>query len=408
MVAKSGKTTWKVRFRDGSTDASETFVTEKAAKNFCKLVDALGGSRARQTINTYNSSTVITHTLGEVVDKWFAWKSARRADGTPLRVGAPYTLTRYEQLIRLHIKPRLGHLQVNLVTERDVQEWVDGIGSKVSPKVTADAHALLHQVYGWANKKAQSLAIIDPCTETVLPKKRKHVVKGIRLDEWALIYRAALEVDQNAADLLLFLAASGWRWSEAVAVTSADVDDYGDRISVNMGRILRRTGNSFEFVDDEAKSQAGIRRIDMPPGVAEMIRRRRLGALPDDLIFQTRTGRPWRYSSFHSDIWTHSRLSRDTERTRRRILQLAGDKGLKRAPDIELHMLRHLHSVFFLDYGEPMTAVQKRLGHEDIRTTVGVYGTMAADVSPAALKALDRALLGGAAVSDIGQQALDG
>ena len=393
-VSKSGAITWRVRFRDAGTGASETFHTKKQANDFIKLVAAMGGTRARAIMNEVEASDVMRHTVAEVADLWFAWKSARRSDGTPKHVGAPYTLTRYEQLIRLQIKPHLGDKPINLVSTTDIQEWVDLLHDDLAAKTVNDAHAILHTIFKWANHSAQGLAIVDPCTETDLPAKTKNRAKGLRPDEWQILYTAAKQVDADAADMLLFLVSSGWRWSEAVAIRAMDVDDYGtDGLWVNMGRVIRRDGNTFSFVND-AKTEAGIRRIKMSAEAAAMIRRRRAGLDPETLVFTNAHGRAWGYAGFHSRYWTASTLSTDTERTRKRILTVAQEMGLERAPELELHMLRHTHAVLMLLSGESMAAVQKRLGHEDINTTVGTYGSLVGDVSDSALDMLD-AVLGG-------------
>lgn len=390
-----GTVRYKVRFRDGTTNASETFVTRDQAKRFCDLVASVGGARARQIINEHDADTVVTHTLSEVIDLWWEWKSATKTDGTSLRGVKPYTLTRYEQLIRLHIKPALGHLQVNLVSEMDVQEWADDLASTRSRKLLGDAHSLLHQIYVWANGRSRGLAIIDPCTETELPAKAKRIPRGLKPAEWRILHAAARDVDDDAADLLQFMVFTGWRWSEVVAVRAMDVDDTPDGMWVSMGRVLRRLDNSrFAFVDDDAKSQMSIRRVKLGQEAAAMVRRRLVGKKPTDLVLTTRKGAAWRYSSFHSDYWTFNRLAQDGPRTRRRILQRAEDLGLGRAKDIKLHWLRHTHAGLMLMAGEDMTAVQKRLGHEDIRTTVGTYGSLVSDVSERGLDAFDR-MMGG-------------
>ena len=397
ITRNDGTIRWRVRFRDGQTSASETFVDEKSAKDFCKLVDALGGARARATVREHVRETVITHTLAEVADMWFEWKSARRSDGSPFRVESPYTLVRYEQVIRLHIKPYLGRIPVNLVSEADVQQWVDGLAAARSRKTVADAHSILHAIYGWASSKGRGLAIADPCTDTDLPKKRKRVVKGIKPDEWRILHRAARDVDDDAADLLEFLVHTGQRWSEAVAVRCMDVDDYGPdgSVYINMGRVLRRVdGSRFEFADDDGKSSAAIRRIELGGEAAAMVRRRMVGRKPTDLLLTNSRGSHWAYSAFHSDVWTFSTLKSDGPRTRQRILQRAHELGLERAPEVRLHWLRHTHAALMLMIEPNFPAVQKRLGHESIKTTVDTYGSTVSGVSTGSLSRLD-ALLGG-------------
>lgn len=406
VVRQDGTKRWKVRYRRGQTNGSESFVEEKAAKDFCKLVDAVGGARAHAIINEHEKPKVVTHTLNEVIDLWWEWKSATRPDGTPLRVGTSYTLTRYEQIVRLHIRPHLGKKYVNLLTEAEVQDWVDRLAGERSPKLCADAHSLLHEVYVWAAAKSRGLAIIDPCTETSLPKKPKKSVKGFTRDELKILLRAALEVDPHAADLLAMMQQTGWRWSEIVALRSQDIDDYGDieiiddsgerrivpHVVATMGRVLRREGTKFEFVEDDAKSQAGIRAVRLGVIGSAIVRRRRAGLRPTDLLLTTRKGTRWSYSSFHSDIWTLSKLSTDGPRTRKRILQIAQENGLERAAKAKIHWLRHTHSGVLLQSGEPMAAVGARIGHADIRTTVNVYGSLVSDVSQRGLDALDGAI----------------
>lgn len=393
-VANSGQVTYRVRFRDGQSSASETFHTKKQANDFIKLVAALGGTKARAVMNETEATDVVKHTVAEMSEAWLAWKSATRSDGTPLRVGAPYTLTRYGQLVRLHINKHLGDLPVNLVSETDVQEWVDLISDTLAPKTVIDAHVLLNTIYKWAMKPTQGIALNNPCTDTDLPRKPKNRAKGVKPAEWRILYQAALSVDQDAADLLLFLVASGWRWSEAVALRSIDVDDYGADVFVSVGRVLRRDGNTFTYVDDDAKSQAGIRRVKLRGTAAAMVRRRRIGLSPGDTLFTNPHGRPWGYSGFHSRYWTYSTLATDRPETRKRILQVAAEMGLDRAPKLSLHQLRHAHATMLLERGAPMVNVQKRMGHEDIQTTVGTYGSMIGDVSDEMLDELDELLTG--------------
>lgn len=406
QVHKDGSVRWKVRFRDSGRSASETFVTKKAANDFCKLLDAVGGTRARAIINEIERDDVMAHTVGDVAAKWLAWMSEKRSDGTLKRDLAPYTLTRYEQLVRLHILPTFGSMPTTVVSETDVQDWVDRLDDTLAAKTVADAHSVLHQIYKWALDRRRNLAIFDPCTITDLPRRPKNQAKGLHPAEWAILHRAALEVDQDAADLLLFLVASQWRFSEAAALASLSVDDFGDSMAVSMGRVLRRTDDNRFVIVEGGKSQAAVRRVAMPTAAADMIRRRRANLGPNDLLFTTNAGKPWRYSWFHSGFWTYSKLSTDTSTTRKRILQRAHELGLDRAPEVTIHWLRHTGVAMLLLSGESLPAVQKRVGHESIKTTVGVYGSLISDVSTSGLSALDRALGAGSEPDASGAAAL--
>jgi integrase len=181
-----------------------------------------------------------------------------------------------------------------------------------------------------------------------------------------------------------------------VAVRVMDVDHYDGRTYVSLGRILRREGNHYAFVEDESKSDAGRRRVRLVGEAEEMVLRRIYGRGPKDLILTTRAGGRWTYSSFYSRYWKRppkDGKAKDYAPKRKRILEHAADLGLDR-PDITPHWLRHTQAGMLILAGEPLPAIQRRLGHASIQTTVDTYGRMVEDASDAGLDKL-AAMLGG-------------
>lgn len=290
-------------------------------------------------------------------------------------------------MYKARIEPRFGAMPANLVSQVEVQEWLDNLSAEIEPKTIADYHGLLHTIYLWGIHPSRSLVINDPCADSRLPTRQRKQAKGLRPDEWQLLHRAALEVDPDAADLLLFMVSTGWRWSECAAVQALAVDHWTDgtgrdRTFVTMGRVLRREGNTFAFVQD-AKSAAGERRIELAGAAADMVLRRIRGKQPADLVFTTRRGGQWRYEHFYRRVWKRPK-GKDDAPSRGRILEAAQLLGLDR-PGLTPHWLRHTHVGMLILAGEPLTAIQKRLGHATIKTTSDVYGRMIEDASPAGL-----------------------
>jgi integrase len=97
-----------------------------------------------------------------------------------------------------------------------------------------------------------------------------------------------------------------------------------------------------------------------------MIRRRMVGLGRDDFLFTFADGRPgvnrrgpWNVNSFRDLRWP-------------RLVEAAGLTQRHPTP----HWLRHTHVAICIAAGLSLAEIQRRLGHEDIQTTINVYGRM--------------------------------
>lgn len=367
-VSSKGETTYSVLYRSGGKQRSKTFAAapgrrpDKFAADFKALIDALGPERAHATIEADRQSTI---TVDELAEQFFEWKAG---DVTPR------TLTDYRRDYDNWIRPRLGRRQCASLDERDVQRFVDEISKELEPKSVADRHMLLHSMFKFGVAKTRRIVDYNPCTETSLPKRGKRIVKGATLPEYLALQTAARAVEPDAGDLLQFLVATGWRWSEAAALAVRDVED-DEVMRASVTRVFRRDGTyKLEIAENEAKSQAGLRRTKVPASAAAIVRRRIVGKGPDDLVFTNAAGRQWYQQNFLTRTWP-------------RIEKAAGlDRHL--TP----HALRHLHVALLDRSGATPSQMQRRVGHEDIKTTLNVYGGMIDDVPDQVLDALDQLL----------------
>jgi integrase len=367
-TAKSGKVTWKVRLRDPARNkyTSETFPTKADAERFCNIVRVLGVTEALERQSSEHAKPQDGTTVDELFGGFIEWKARD--------VRSDRTISDYRRDYRNWVQPTFGKRPAVTITEDAVQEWVEEMRDKLSPKSIADRHSLLHGVYSWASTVRSEKVPHNPCKRTRLPKRPKRQPKGLRPAEWQALHIALRQIDPDAADLAAFLAFTGWRFSEAIALSTFDVEDYPNGVYVSMSRVVRRNAaGQHAIVEDEAKSEAGKRRMKLSPQMAAIMRRRVDAAPLGGLVFTTASGAQVHYSNFMIRAWNKA--------------VKAANLGRRPTP----HWLRHSH-VFWLDLtGEAtLPQIQKRIGHEHIETTVGVYGSMISDVSDAALAALDR------------------
>ena len=118
--------------------------------------------------------------------------------------------------INTHIRPKLGKLKVISVTKEQVEEFMHGLSPGSAKRIVG----LLSAIFTFAGKK--KLRTDNPCHGI---EKPKDVVKLRRLS--SVEYEklgAALNGDNAAADVFLFLAISGWRSSEANNLRFSEVD----------------------------------------------------------------------------------------------------------------------------------------------------------------------------------------
>lgn len=359
----------QVLARVGGRQTSKSFADRRSAERFRDLVhllgdgnDSIGWTKAVAELEAERESGL---TVDELAEAFFDWKSGD--------VEAR-TIRDYRRDYDNHIRPAIGLRHAEAIDELDVQRLVDKLARTLDPKTVADRHSLLGAMYRFGSARVRQLVSHNPCLETQLPKRKRKAPKGFSLTEWAAMHEWAREHEPDADDLMLFLVSTGWRISECTPLTPAAVEDHGDvevvvdgqRVTVPMvyvsvrGVHRRDDQDRIVYVDGKAKSEAGLRRINLPPEAAYMVRRRLVGKAPSDLLFTNARGNQWR---------TNNLLERDFAR----ILTGA---GIAKVPGMGNHYFRHTH-VAMLDRARVSLAkMQRRIGHENISTTIGIYGGM--------------------------------
>lgn len=364
-VAKDGTATYRVRFRLGAKQCSETFDTLKSARAFCSDVDTRDARYALRVLHDIEREA--TGSIETIAQAFFVWKATR--------VRSDRTVADYRRDYANWIRPTFGARMAGNVDESDVQAWVDVMttGGKdhkpLSAKSVVDRHALLHGIFAYAIAPSRRLVEANPCIGTELPKRRKHPPKGLKPAEWAALYAALQLIDSDAADLALFLLVTGWRWSEGAALSAYDVWAEGAITYVTVSHVIRRNAAGQHLVVEDTKSDAGQRRIAIDPAAAAMVARRLEHVQGDTLVFTTGTGAQWHYANFRNRAWVPA----------------VAAANLSRNPSP--HWLRHTSVVWLAMSGASLPELQSRIGHESITTTIDVYGSMLTDVSPSSLAA---------------------
>jgi len=366
-VWKTTEPTWQVLYRHGGKQASRTYTNRKDAERLKGLIDLLGpdaGLKAAAGDQEQDSRI----TVAELWERFMEWKS-RPVDKGGL---TPRTRQDYWRDYRNYIEPWFAHRAAESIDEIEVQAWVDHMSKTLGPKTVADRHSLLHQMYDYGKARTRRLVTHSPCKETELPKRLKRKPpKGTTTPEFRAVLSAAEKRNPDAADLILFMGETGWRFSEATALDVCDIEDDGTDVWINMSRVFRIDENYRQYIaEDEAKSEAGFRRIKMFPATRDMLRRRISGKAAGEFVFLNSLGNHWNQNTFLRETWP----------------KLLADSGVvtpKRKPTP--HWLRHMHVAVCLAAGAKPHEVQRRIGHEHFSTTMDVYGGIIGDITDDAI-----------------------
>jgi integrase len=146
--------------------------------------------------------------------------------------------------------------------------------------------------------------------------------------------------------LVEFLAQTGLRISEALALTKSDIDFGNRRLSVS-----RRL---YQGELDAPKSRHGIRRVPLSPGMAQRLWKAL--ATADD----------------HARIFTGADGEAPSRSYLYRVVNEAGTRAGIEWP-VGLHTFRHSCASIMFRRGVPKEAIRRLLGHHSWDFTAGTY-----------------------------------
>lgn len=307
-------------------------------------------------------------TVGEYVFNWVL--RFKRAEITER------TLEWYMGIVKNHIEPSLGALQLQKLTTYHIQELLTGM------KISGAYHnRTIQGVRDTLNQALESavnmdLLIRNPVRGVKMPKEERDPdadnAKAIPLDLRRVILETASD-DSVMKPILTTLMFTGLRSGELLALTWDRIDFHVGTITVQSAMTRRprfdvdgnKTGQ--ENLVSAPKTRASVRIIKAPESVLDALKEWKIyldEVCPahSDFVFCTRTGEMRTYAGLRSAF--------------RRFLKKHGldDKGL------HLHNFRHTFATILLENGVNPRVVQRLMGHADIGMTLGTYSHVAQEV----------------------------
>lgn len=360
-VEDRGESGFRVVWREYGQKQYERFATAAEAEQFRQLVEVSGNRWPRGWVRgqgmAQQSSDCMT---------FRAW--AERAIAARAKANRR-TRADYKRDLTNHVYPTFGDTPLDLIEGETVGAWLVALqDGPMSDKTMKNVHALASSIYQDAIQAGRA-----PGPNPFRGKMR--ALPTVRTEE--MVFLTPQEVDLIATvighyrALVLFLAHTGLRWSEATALKVADVELFGKRKTVTVTKAWKRDDDGTFYVG-EPKSRRARRTVVLDAVTVDALIPLVASRKSSDWLFTSPTGRIVQHSTFRKDHW---------------VPALTKAEGLEKQPRI--HDLRHSQASWLIAAGLPLTAVQRRLGHESIQTTSDRYGHLDADMDDRVVAALD-------------------
>lgn len=321
--------------------------------------------------------------FGDWMEHWYETHSRPAA--------RPGTRRIYEGYLRLYIRPGLGHIPLNRLTAKDMQQffvWLKTEGrADQSDGETGLADSQLRNIHSlcWrALEKAVSGNLIpqNPASGCKLPPARKGEMNLLSREAMQKLLIQAKE--EKYYELFLLEFATGLRLGELTVLQWEDLNLTTGELRISKQAVVIGS----EVVVTEPKTKAAVRTLLLPPKVLEVFRE-----------YRKRNVSRWLFPSPKKE---DSPLLPSVVRQRlHRLLDHAGCERMR------FHDLRHTFATLALESGKDVKTLSAMLGHVSAATTLDIYTHITDDMRLTAAANIDRSI-GKAApqeeTSELGQE----
>jgi integrase len=326
---------WEARYRgpDGK-ERSRSFPTKRRAHQFLVVVEA------EKHRGDWRDPALARTTLDDWVAEW---------EQTTVHLRAA-TRDLYRYLLRCHVLPRFGPVQLGRITAIDVRAWLAELSSSgLSPSTVRKAYGVLNRVLNTAVECG--LITSSPCAAVKPPPEPARPMRFLSASQVADLAEA---IDPEYTVLVYTAAYTGLRWGELAGLQRQQIDLGRGAITV----VEQLTEVNGTLALGPPKTAAARRRVALPAFLVHLFEghlAERAEPGPTGLVFSALEGGPMRRSNFRRRQWEPA--------TRR-----SGLEGLR------FHDLRHTAVALAIEAGAHPRALMERLGHSSVNVTLGRYG----------------------------------
>ena len=301
-------------------------------------------------------------TLGEWLDKWL--------DEYMIFTVRESTLNAYRSMVEHQVKRFIGNKQLSSLTTADIQKFYNKIkkegrtrehpihGKTLADSMVRKVHLMLHEALDVAVR--ERLLVKNPTNGTTVPKCN-YPEKQILGDSQLQMFLEAVKGEEYWEAFFYVEVMTGLRRGEICGLKWQDINFSENTLKVQRSVSVVKGGLSI----GETKTETGVRSIQMPPSVAEVLQNRKQTAITE-----------WVFPNF---MHPEQPISPATAyRKLKVILKYAG------LPLIRFHDLRHTFATHATHGRVDPKTLASILGHTNDSFTLDTYTHVTSDMQKAA------------------------
>ena len=302
-------------------------------------------------------------TLGEWMDKWM--------DEYMIFAIRESTLDSYRAMVKNQVKPFIGNKRLASLTTADMQKFYNKIkkegrvrehpihGKTLADSMVRGVHMMLHEALDMAVK--ERLLAKNPTNGTTIPKCN-YPEKQILGDNQLETFLEAIKGQEYWGDFFYVEVMTGLRRGEICGLKWQDIDFEESKLHVKRSVSVKRGGG---LNIGETKTETGVRCIQLPPSVAELLKNRKQTAITE-----------WVFPNF-----MHPEQPINPNSAYRKLKVILKNAEL---PLIRFHDLRHTFATHATQGGVDPKTLAGILGHTNASFTLDTYTHVTSDMQKSA------------------------
>ena len=302
-------------------------------------------------------------TLGEWLDKWL--------DEYMIFTIRESTLDSYRAMVKNQVKPFIGGKQISSLTTADIQKFYNKIkkegrvrphpihGKALADSMVRGVHMMLHEALDAAVK--ERLIAKNPTNGTTVPKCN-YPEKQILGDNQLETFLEAIKGHEYWCDFFYVEVMTGLRRGEICGLKWQDINFEENKLQVKRSVAVKKGGG---VSIGETKTETGVRSIQMPPSVAELLKSKKQTAITE-----------WVFPHF-----LHPEQPISPASAYRKLKVILKNAEL---PLIRFHDLRHTFATHATQGGVDPKTLAGILGHTNASFTLDTYAHVTSDMQKSA------------------------